>query len=113
MIAGDKLFGLPMKTVSPSLIADNQAVTIADETMVLITSDNTTAANRTFTLSNPSYDGQLLWLTIISAGATTCELADSGNCALSAAWTPQQFDTLLLIGYATGTKWLEVTRADN
>lgn len=109
MQPGAALGMLPMEV---SLVADNTALAeIAPYQLLKITSDNTTAANRTFTIPNGAIVGQQLLLTLISAGATTCQLADSGNVALSAAWEPTQDDTLSLVWQ--GSKWIEVARADN
>lgn len=95
-----------------TLTADNQVVALNQKTSLLqIYSDDTTATNRTFTLTPGYLTGQELALVVMSGGATTCELQDSGNCALSAAWTPQINDTLRLMW--TGSVWAEVARSDN
>lgn len=110
-VTSDTRLALGGLTTAVSLTADNQAVTVGDACLLAITSDNTTATNRTFTLSVPAYNGQQLTLLMVSAASTTCELADSGACNLSATWTPLVGDTLTLIGYTS--VWYEVTRADN
>lgn len=99
------------KVVTAVLSADDQAVAVGDGTTVDLSSDNTTAANRTFTLSNPVSSGQQVTLVFTSAGSTTAQLADSGNVRLSAAWEPLIADTLTL--KALGAVWYEVARADN
>lgn len=93
------------------LTADNQNVNVRGVTTVYVSSDNTTATNRTFTLTDGDAAGHQLTLIFYSAGSTTADLADSGNCKLSAAWQPLQYDTLRL--YWTGTEWVEVARSDN
>lgn len=102
---------LGMVTLEVSLAADNTVVDVSNYSAVKITSDNTTAANRTFTITNGPRVGQMLFLTLISGSSTTCQLADSGNVALSAAWEPLQDDTLTLVWQ--GSKWVEMCRADN
>lgn len=93
------------------LIADNSVINTRGVTTVYVSSDDTTATNRTFTLTNGDAAGHRLLLVFYSAGATTADLQDTGNVKLSAAWQPQQYDTLGL--YWTGTEWVETTRADN
>lgn len=96
---------------SVMLTADNQNVNVRGVTTVYVSSDNTTATNRTFTLTDGDAAGHRLTLIFYSAGATTADLADSGNVKLAGAWQPQQYDTLQL--YWTGTEWVELGRADN
>lgn len=110
-VTGDSYFGLPLKSQTVSLTADNQVITLTDERLILLSSDNTTATNRTFTLVASSIVGNLVTIIFTSAGATTAEFADTSIQKLSAAWTPQQYDTLTLI--SDGTNWIEVARSDN
>lgn len=104
---------LQSQKLAVSLTADDTTVTVLDRTLIEITSDDTTAANRTFVLTAGLYDGQRLALTLVSDSSTTCQLADSGTVKLSAAWEPLQWDTLHLVYSATATAWLELARADN
>jgi hypothetical protein len=111
---GYLVVGEPLGMVNQdvSLTADDQVLILNPQTaLIRITSDNTTATNRTFTFPNGYRMGQQLLLTVVSAGATTCQLLDAGNVALSAAWTPQLNDTLSLVW--TGSSWVEVARSDN
>ncbi len=95
-----------------TLNADDIVINLNPKTSLLrLYSDNTTAANRDFTLIPGYLMGQELLLTLMSAGATTCRLQDAGNVALSAAWTPQQYDTLSLVW--NGSVWAETARSDN
>ncbi len=108
--------GQPLGALSQlaSLGADNTAVLLLKKTQMLrISSNDTTAANRTFTLSNGYVDGQLLYLHMVSGSSTTCQLADSGNVALSAAWEPLQNDTLTLQWDQLSAIWREIGRVDN
>jgi hypothetical protein len=101
-----RLAGLS-KTVA--LIADNQAVTATGVGVILLTSDDATAANRTFTLTASALVGHTV--TLIWNDTDQGEIADTGIQKLSAAWAPATTDTLTLI--SDGTNWIEVTRADN
>ncbi len=98
-------------TLEVNLTADNQNIDVSLYGLVKITSDNTTATNRTFTITNGVVPGQTMYLTLVSGASTTADLQDTGNVALSAAWQPTQDDSLLLIWQ--GSKWIEVARADN
>lgn len=104
---------LPALTQRVSLSADGQAVVVGVATMVEIYSDSTTATDRTFTISDGAMQGHRLTLVLASGSSTAAELADSGNCALSAAWQPTQYDTLVLVWSKELAKWLEVSRANN
>lgn len=93
------------------LIADDTNVNVVGITYLALSSDNTTAANRTFTLTPGDKLGHELTIVFQSAGATTAQLADSGINKLSAAWEPTQYDSLRLMW--DGTYWVELSRADN
>jgi len=91
------------------LTADNTAVPIDLETLILIGSDNTTAANRTFTLGASTVGaGHVVTLIFNTGASTTCQLADSGTMQLTPAWEPVQYDTLTLM--SDGTNWNELSR---
>lgn len=94
------------------LTADNTAIILNPKTALLrLQSNDTTAANRTFTLT-PGYKmGQQLMLVFVSAGGTSAQLQDAGNVALSADWEPTQYDTLNLVWI--GDIWVEIARSDN
>lgn len=98
-----------------SLTADNQVVTVTNKSYIALSSDNATAANRTFVLSQGSTAGHLLVLEWV--GTNAGELVDAsavsggGNHRLSATWTPTQYDTLELIW--NGTDWMEIGRSTN
>lgn len=100
-----------MTAFDASLTADNQVIDVSNYTLVRITSDNTTATNRTFSITNGIVVGHQVLLTLVSAGATAADLQDTGNVNLSAAWQPTQDDTLSLVWQ--GSKWVEVGRSDN
>ena len=92
------------------LLADNQSIVLsAGQGVLYLTSDNTTATNRTFTISNGDNEGQRLTIILTSATANACELANTGNVKLSAGWTPAtQYSNISLI--FDGTNWIETSR---
>lgn len=97
-----------------NLTADDQSLTLTSTSHVRLTSDNTTADQRTFVLADGNADGQHLvleWNELNASGAG--ELADSGNANLSAAWTPDLGDTLSLRWNNAGSEWREVSRSNN
>lgn len=98
------------KALTVSLTADDQAVNPAGYGVLLITSDNGTATNRTFTLTASSLVGHRITL-IFTHATNQAELADTGIQKLSATWSPGQYDTLDLI--SDGTNWNEVARSNN
>lgn len=110
-VTADSYLALPLKSKTQTLIADNTAITLTDEQLLLLASDDTTAANRTFTLVASSIVGHQLTIIFTSGTSTTAQLADTGIQKLSAAWEPLQYDTLSLI--SDGTNWIELGRADN
>lgn len=110
-VTSDQYLALPLASQTVSLTADNQVVTLTTERLVLISSDNTTATNRTFTITASSIIGHTVNLVFTSAASTTAELQDTGIQKLSAAWTPVQYGTLMLI--SDGTNWIEVARSAN
>ena len=109
LVVGQPLGALPQDVV---LTADNQVVLLSPQTALLrLQSDNTTAANRTFTITNGYLEGQELTIALISGSSTKAQLNSSGNCVLSAAWEPDQYDTIKL-QWISG-KWLQIARSAN
>lgn len=94
-----------------SLTADDQVVTVT-RSLHELDSDNITATNRTFTLSNGASDGQLLIL-VFNDATDAAELLDSGNACLSATWTPTDQDVLELVWMISTTCWHEKNRSVN
>jgi len=97
-----------------NLTADNQVVGATTNATVVISSDNATAANRTFALTTgiPGKVLRLVW-----SGTNAGELIDDsansggGSVRLASNWMPTQYDVLTLIGI--GTDWYEVSRSAN
>lgn len=95
------------------LTADNQSVS-GSYSVIRLTSDNSTATNRTFVLADGIEDGQNLileWSEDNTTGAG--EMADSGNQNLSATWSPNIGDTIQLIWNSTASEWREISRSNN
>lgn len=105
--------GSPLGNLRTSVMlsADDQVINTQNVAYLALQSDNTTAGNRTFTLTSSTLDGQMLYIVFESGSSTSCQLADSGNVALSAAWEPTQYDALTLMWDNTATKWVEVARS--
>lgn len=103
---------LGLTTTQVPVTADNQLVLTAGFSLIQLIPDNATATNRTITLSSgdAGYLGQqVLVLENIAGSSYTLQLADGGNCALQADWTPVQYDTITLIW--DGSYWVEQCRA--
>lgn len=91
------------------LNADNLQIDLAGVAYLELSSDNTTAANRTFTLVQSQKIGHQVVIVFASGSSTTCQLADSGTVKLSAAWEPLQYDSLTLMW--DGSYWIEQARS--
>jgi hypothetical protein len=100
---------------SQTLTADNSTVATTNVALVALSSDNGTAANRTFVLTPGLFKGQRLTLEWV--GTNAGEIADDssnsggGNNRLASTWTPTQYDTLNL--EFNGTDWIERGRSTN
>lgn len=102
---------LGMTVQQISLVADNTRIDPSNTSLVQLTSDNTTAANRTIVINQSTLVGHELHLVLVSSGATACELANSGTCKLAAAWTPaSQYQAITLV--SDGTYWVEKCRSN-
>lgn len=96
----------PSKSVY--LTADDTIVDVEGVSVLLLSSDDTTAANRTFTVPITSMVGRELLIVFTSGSSTTCQLADSGVMRLVGNWEPTQYDVLKIV--SDGTNWLEQYR---
>lgn len=97
-----------------ALTADNQSVPVGDLRTILLTSNNATAANRTFLLGPGAMAGQevtLIWDDTDAGELIDGSASGSGVVRLSADWTPTQYDTLTLIW--AGADWVEKSRSAN
>lgn len=105
--------GSPLGTLRTNvmLTADNQVVNTDSVAYLALSSDNTTAANRTFVLTSSTLEGQVLTIVFESGSSTTAQLADSGNCALNGAWEPLQYHSLMLMWDHIAAKWVEIGRS--
>ena len=107
----------PAATVN--LTADNQLVTVGNNSFIRVSSNNATPANRTFCLSAGAATGQHLIIEQIGSGFQA-ELEDSATpaCAgdspqsLTAAMTFNSLDDTISLIW-NGTSWLELGRANN
>ncbi len=115
--SGNLVQGQPLGATDMTVLlsADNQFVnpnlTVGAPPAALIhlQSNNTTATNRTFTLNDGQFMGQQLTLIFESGSSNTCDLANTGNVKLTAAWQPLQYQSLNLEW--NGSFWIELGRA--
>ena len=112
---GNLALGQPLglNVTTALLTADNQAVSVVTPTLnyswLQLSSDNTTATARTFTLATSTLVGHTVFIEFVSGSSTTCQLVNTGTMKLSADWTPTQYQTLTLV--SDGTNWIEQARA--
>ncbi len=114
---GDLVQGQPLGASNKAVLlsADNQFVSpygypnTPPCSEIFLLSDSTTASQRTFTLDNGQLVGQNLVMVFESGSSNTCQLANSGNVKLTAAWEPVQYQSLML--QWDGTYWIEIGRA--
>ena len=96
-----------------ALVSDDTLITITSSVMI-INSDDATATNRTFTISDGSTVGQRLTIILFEDGGTDkCELIDAGTEAgLDGTMTfDADHDNLTLIWY--GSVWIEISRTEH
>jgi hypothetical protein len=97
-----------------SLVADDTQINPGRNPFLRLASDNATAANRTFTLTNGAVDGQILHIVLCAIGATTtgrAQLLSTGNVTLTGgSWEPAVNDTLTLQWDTALATWREVSR---
>jgi len=100
--------GLSVSSLTVNLTADNQSITLGDISHLKLNSNNATAANRTFTISNGLADGQIVTMYTIAGAA---QLADTGNVNIVGTFNLGLEDVIQLIW--TGSKWLQIARSNN
>lgn len=94
------------------LTADNTNIDCTGIQYLEITSNNTTAANRTFTLTSSSLKGHQLFIVFTSGSSNKAELLDSGTCRLAeSTMTFTQYKSIMLV--SDGTYWYEQVRGAN
>lgn len=100
--------GLSLTSLTVNLTADNQVITLGDISHLKLNSNNATAANRTFTISNGLADGQIVTIYTIAGAA---QLADTGNVNIAGTFNLGVEDVIQLIW--TGSRWLQISRSNN
>lgn len=109
---GQSLGNLPLNV---ALRADNQTINPGVTPFIRLTSDNTTAANRTFSLFAGSFMGQVIYITLTANGAVTtgrAQLLSTGNTSLTGgSWEPAVGDSIVLQWDGMSAVWRELTRA--
>lgn len=110
---GQALGSLPLNVV---LNADNLVINPGVTPFIRVVSDNTTAANRTFSLFAGSYQGHQIVITLVptSAGVATgrAQLLSTGNVNLAGGtWEPAVNDSIILQWDGTTGVWRELGRS--
>lgn len=93
-----------------SITADNQAVTVGNQSFLKLNS-NGTPSNRTITLSNGLQEGQQLVIHVIATGINGIELEDTSNLDISGNAQLDSNDTITLIW--SSSLWIEMYRSSN
>ncbi len=100
------------KCDSITITADNQAITVGNNSCIFLLSDNGTATNRTFTLSDGLVMGQILILINIDRDANDdIELVDNANTKLNGNWRPDKDNAIILMW--NGFDWVEISESQN
>ena len=96
-----------------NLISDDTLITITSSCMIM-TSDDATATNRTFTISDGATAGQLLIIEWIGAvGSKEGEIVDAGSeSGLNGTMTFDALDDTIMLKW-TGTYWRELSRTEH
>lgn len=108
--------GLAIRNVSSvvNLTSDNLVVVVGNRSYIRISSDNSIAGSRTFSLTQSLRSGHILVLEWVggNAGELINNSAQSGGGfhRLQGDWIPLQYDTLTLI--SNGTDWVELSRGN-
>jgi hypothetical protein len=105
--------GLTLRSNTVNVTADNQLITIGNRSFLILNSNNP-PVYRTIVLSNGLQVGQMLLLLVTGGAGSGVELVDnvnSSNANLTAAWLPENGDTLQLIW--DGADWIELSRSNN
>lgn len=100
-----------LATGSTNLTADNQVVTVGSRSHIVLSSNNATPTNRTFTLSNGLNDGQIL--IIEWSGTNQGEILATSNCRLPSTMQFTQYDTLTVFWSGDAGAWLQISRSAN
>lgn len=94
------------------LNADNIVVNMRRRAFLRLVSDNATATNRTFALTNGAVQGQVVTITLVGSSTNAAELLSTGNVSLTGGtWTAAVGDSIMLMWDATSVIWRELGRA--
>lgn len=105
--------GLTLRPGSVNVTADNQLITVGNRSLLILNSNNP-PVYRTIILANGMQSGQVLLLLVAGAAGNGVELADNANVSnanLTAAWLPENGDTIQLVW--DGADWIELSRSNN
>ena len=97
-----------LQTYELLLTADNTLVDVTRCRLLKLGSNNTTATNRTFTITNPLAGNAELTIVFTTGSSSKAELLSTGNVKLSSTWTAGENEALHLV--FNGTYWIEIGR---
>ncbi len=97
---------------SITVTADNQAVTVGNNSTIFLNSNNSSAGNRTIILSNGLVMGQILFLVNIDRDNNDgVQLLDNSNTKLSGNISMNKDDTITLMW--NGLDWIQLSSNSN
>ena len=101
------------QSATVTLISDDEILNVVSSCMI-VTSDDGTSTNRTFTISDGATAGQLLIIEWIGAvGSKEGEIVDAGSeSGLNGTMTFDALDDTIMLKW-TGTYWRELSRTEH
>lgn len=100
------------KCDSITITADNQTVTVGNNSCILMNSDNGTPANRTIVLTDGLVIGQILILINIDRDSNDgIQIPDNTNTRTAAAFNMAKDDAMILMW--NGLNWVELSQSNN
>lgn len=100
------------KCDSVDVTADNQSVTVGNNSTIFLKSNNSTATQRTIILSDGLVMGQILILINIDRDANDgVEVRDNTNTKLNGNWQSDNDDSLILMW--NGIDWIQLSESAN
>lgn len=100
------------KCDSVTITADNQTITVGNNSCIFLNSNNATAANRTIVLSDGLTMGQLLVIINIDRDANDAiQIPDNTNSKTAATFNMRKDDSMVLMW--NGHDWIQLAQSNN